>query len=73
MSKIPTKWAIIEAGWGSQNAHIYSTSEHEISYHKTEAEARKEAMELLRDGSRMVAIMEVKALLVPAIEATEIV
>lgn len=73
MSKIPTKWAIIEAGWGSNNAHIYSMSDSEISYYKTEADARKEAMDLLRGGSKMVALMEIKVLLVPAIEATEIV
>lgn len=72
MSKIPTRWATVEAGWGSGNAHIYSLNESDVSYHKTEAGAREEAMTMLRDGVKMVAIMEIKALLVPAIEATEI-
>lgn len=73
MSQIPTKWATVAAGWGAGNAHIYSLSENDVSYHQSEGAARAAALDMIRDGEKMVAIMEVKALFVPATEATEIV
>lgn len=71
---IPTKWATIEVGWGSDKAHLYSTSDMvEIEYHKTEEAARKKVATLIRDGeAKMVAIMEIKSIFEAEIAAKEV-
>lgn len=72
-SEIPTKWAVIEVGWGEGRKHIYSLEKWEISYHGTEDAAREAAKEMIRTGeSTMMAVMEVKTILVPKpVEFTE--
>ena len=73
MSEIPTKWAIVEFDWGEGRKHIYSLEKWDIGYYKTEEEARHAAKLMIQDGeARMMAVLEVKALLVPkAVEFTE--
>jgi hypothetical protein len=73
MSEIPTKWAVVEFGWGEGKKHIYSLSNWDVGYYPTEEHARAAAKEMIADGeAKMMAVMEVKALLVPkAIDFTE--
>ena len=75
MSEIPTKWAIIEFGWGEGKKHIYSMNEWELGYYHTEEQARAAAKEMIAGGeAKMMAVMEVKALLVPKpVDFTEMV
>ena len=64
-TEIPTKWAIVEFGWGSGKKHIYSLEQWEIGYYHTEEQARAAAKEMIQDGdAKMMAVLEVKALLV---------
>ena len=73
MSEIPTKWAIVEFDWGEGRKHIYSLEKWEIGYYRTEEDARAAAKQMVQDGgAKMMAVLEVKALLVPkAVEFTE--
>ena len=75
MSDIPTKWAIIQFDWGSGQKHIYSLSQWEVGYYATEAEARQSAKQMIQAGeAKMMAVLEVKALLVPKpVDFTEMV
>jgi hypothetical protein len=74
-SEIPTKWAIVECSWGTGRLHIYSLEKWEIGYYKTESEAREAAKQMIQAGeAKMMAVMEVKALLVPKpVDFTEMV
>jgi hypothetical protein len=73
MSEIPTKWAIVAFDWGAGKKHIYSLDEWRLTYYPTEESARAAAKSEIQEGtSKMIAILEVKALLVPkAVEFTE--
>lgn len=73
MSEIPTKWAIVEIGWGEGRKHIYSMRDWEIGYYRSEEEARANAKDLISQGeAKMMAILEVKTILVPKpVEFTE--
>ena len=65
-SDIPTKWAIVQFGWGTEMGHIYSLNEWEIGYYKTEEAATATAKQMIQDGeAKMMAVLEVKTLLVP--------
>lgn len=74
MSEIPTKWAIVEFDWGAEKKHIYSREKWEIGYYNSEDEARQEAKRMIQNGeAKLMAVLEVKALLVPkAVEFTEL-
>lgn len=65
MSEIPTKWFVAEVAWGEGKRHLYLVDNEAIEVCKTEAGARKEAEEWIRNGSKMVALLEIKTLLVP--------
>lgn len=66
MSKIPTKWAIIEFDWGECKKHIYSLGKWELGYYETEEIARTQAKRMIQDGdAKMMAVLEVKSLLIP--------
>jgi hypothetical protein len=73
--EIPTKWAIIEFGWGTGRAHIYSLEKWEIGFYHTEEDARSAAKKMIQDGdAKQIAVLEVKALLVPKpVDFTEMV
>jgi len=64
--KIPTKFVTVECNFGSGKKHLYSTDvmTRNLQYHPDEASARKAAGDLIREGTKMVALMEVKTLLV---------
>lgn len=74
MTEIPTKWAIVEFGWGAAKKHIYSLEKWEIGYYDTEEKARAAAKDMIQSGeARMMAVLEVKALLVPKpVDFTEV-
>lgn len=74
MSEIPTKWAIVEFDWGSGKQHIYSLEKWEIGYYHSEEDARVAAKNMIQEGgAKMMAVLEVKALLVSkAVEFTEL-
>lgn len=75
MTKIPTKWAIVEFDWGSGKKHIYSLEKWEIGFYDSEDEARKTAKQMIQDGeAKQMAVLEVKTLLVPkAVDFVELV
>ena len=74
-SEIPTKWAIVEFDWGEGKKHIYSLEKWEVGYYRTEEDARAAAKALIQQGdAKMMAVLEVKALLVPKpVDFTEMV
>lgn len=39
MSEIPTKWAIVEFGWGFERRHIYTMKRWDIGFYQSEEEA----------------------------------
>jgi len=66
MSDIPTKWAIVEFDWGEGKRHIYSLDRWRLTYYPTEEAARTAAKNEMQAGtSKMMAVLEVKTLLVP--------
>ena len=73
MSKIPSKWATVDAAWGEGRKHLYSPDEKSLKWHSSETAARAYAAEQIQEGRAMVGVFEVKTLLVPkAIEFDEI-
>ncbi len=61
---LPSRWATVDASWGERKKHLCCLDGESFDFHATEADAVKAAEQSIRDGAGMVAIMEVKQLLV---------
>jgi len=63
-SKIPTRWLVIDADWGEGKKQIYCSDGGNLSFHGKYEDAKKDAEGRVREGEKLVAIAEVKTLLV---------
>jgi hypothetical protein len=61
---LPSKWATVDAAWGEGRKHLYSPDAASFEFHATEAEERASAEKDIREGAKMVAVLEVKTVFI---------
>lgn len=62
--EFPSKWATVDVSWSEGKKHLCSRDAESFEFHKDETEAIKAAEKSIRDGGGMVAVLEVRKLLV---------
>jgi len=61
---IPSKWATVDASWGKNKRCLCTRDAESFEFHADEEAAQIAADRSIREGGGMVAILEVKRLLV---------
>jgi hypothetical protein len=64
MCGIPSKWATVDVSWGEGKKHLCARDAESFEFHADEEVAQNAAEKSIRQGGGMVAIMEIKRVLV---------